>query len=168
MNMYLFIELAKRIATSDLKELEKRYESIVNGYSDMFTQIELGMISTRLMELAKEEIEEAKRENERESDDVNNIVWIQVPKGDSMDFWENKYGLRTWTRFFHTVGEGMDYALTAQRSYYWVDRVIVMDANRRVLNDLKFSDFIQHPLYNEWIPIEPKIKITPQTYKEEE
>ena len=30
MNMYLFIELAKRIANSDLKELEKRYEAIVN------------------------------------------------------------------------------------------------------------------------------------------
>ena len=167
MNMYLFIELAKRIANSDLKKIKKRYEAIVNGYSDMFTQIELGMISFRLMELAKKEIKEAEKLERECADDVNSMVWIQVPEGDSMDFWENKYGLRTWTRLFHTVSEKEDYTLTAQRSYYWVDRVIVMDGNRRVINDLKFSDFIQHPLYNEWIPVEPKEKITPQTYKEE-
>jgi hypothetical protein len=166
MNIKIFIELAKRIAGSTEEELEKRYEGIVNGYNDMFTQLELGMISFRLMELAKKEIKEEKRLEEECADDVDSIVWIQVPKGDSMDFWENKYGSRTWTRLFHTLNAERDYTLTAQRSYYWVDRVIVMDENRRVVNDLKFSDFIQHPLYNEWIPIEPKVKITPQTYKE--
>jgi hypothetical protein len=163
MNMHLFIELAKRIATSDLKELEKRYEGIVNGYNDMFTQLELGMISVRLMELAKKEIKKEKRLEEQCADDVNSMVWIQVPAGDSMDFWENKYGRRTWTS---QNGE-----FTAERSYYWVDRVIILDKNRKVMEDITFTQFLYRisTLEKEyWIPVVPEVKITPQTYKEEE
>jgi hypothetical protein len=89
-----------------------------------------------------------------------------VPKGDDMKFWLNKYGSRTWTRLFHALGgHEKDYTLTAQRSYYWVDRVIVMDDTRKVVNDLKFSDFISHPLYNEWIPDKPEVEIKPQHCK---
>ena len=85
---------------------------------------------------------------------MNNII---VPKNDNQKFWQNECGLRTWNRRFHVVGEPeKDYTLTAQRSYYWVDKVIIMDENHKVINDLKFLDFVQHPLYNEWIPDEPK------------
>jgi hypothetical protein len=89
--------------------------------------------------------------------DMNTDAWIVPPKGDDQKYWLNKYGKRIWQRNFKDTSNQIQYTLTAERSYYWCDRVIVTDENRKVLNDLKFSDFIAHPLYDQWIPVQPEI-----------
>jgi hypothetical protein len=50
--------------------------------------------------------------------------------------WKNEYGWREWK---HTKSSN----ITAHRSYYWVDRVLLIDEaqERRVLGEVTFTEF---------------------------
>jgi hypothetical protein len=78
--------------------------------------------------------------------DINTDAWVVPPKGDDQKYWLNKYGLRNWTAKGHTN--------IAQRAYYWCDRVIIMNNERKVLDDITFTEFIKNEEY--WIPELPK------------
>ena len=58
-------------------------------------------------------------------------------------YWLNEFGKRTWK---HKVNNW-----TADRSYYWCDRIIVIDEgnNRRVIDDVLYSTFD----LTEWEPL---------------
>ena len=92
------------------------------------------------MDLAKKNVKSEELSNEP---DMNTDVWVQVPKGDDMKYWLNKWGTRRWT-----IRE--EQVRTAERPYYWCDRVIIMDENRRVLDDITFTKFINE-VNNGWI-----------------
>lgn len=121
-------------------------EMFWGGTSDPRVQRNLDVLEVKIIEEPK------KPKKTHIVEDINSQAWIQVPKGDDMKFWLNKYGKRTWTR-----EEESGAKFTADRSYYWVDRVIVLDENRTVVNDVKFSDFIASPAYVKWTPIQPEI-----------
>lgn len=149
--------MAKVISGYSREEATRRYEVCRERFTDDNTMynkfdiaMEASMLSQRIMDLAKEDIISEIDTNEP---DINTDAWIQVPKGDDMKFWLNKYGKREWKN-----NEGY----TVLRSYYWVDRVIELDPNRKVISDLKFSDFIKSETY--YVPVlpEPGKEIKPQ------
>jgi hypothetical protein len=67
---------------------------------------------------------------------------IDVPLYDDKMYWLNEFGLRTWK-----AKKGTN---IAQRSYYWCDRVIIMNSERMVLEDITFTEFIKDK--KNWIP----------------
>lgn len=155
-------EAAKIISGYSRKEAERRYEVCRDRFSDDNTTsknfdlvMEASMLLQRIMDLAKEDLIS---EIVSEEPNINTDAWVQVPKGDDMAFWLNKYGLREWTQKLHPSAP----ELTAVRSYYWCDRIIIMNENRRVINDFKFSEFIENTEF--WTPKlpEPGHEIKPQ------
>lgn len=119
------------------------------------------MLSQVIMRYAGESVEidktsedlKIKKEGFEELD-MNTDSWIQVPKDDDMKFWQDKYGLRTWNNFDH---HGRIIGI-AQRSYYWCDRVLIMDSDRKILQELRFSDFIKSAVALDWTPEMPDKK----------
>jgi hypothetical protein len=156
--MAKIFEKAKIISGYSREEVLRRYEVCRDRYTDDNTEYkkfdlvtEASMLLQRLMDLAKEEVSA-----EQVMDAVTEIAWVQVPKGDDMMYWLNKYGRRRWT-----INE--ERVRSAERAYYWCDRVILLDENRKVLDDIKFSDFIL-TVPNGWVAEmpEPGKEIKPQ------
>ena len=135
------IEMAKIISGYSREEALRRYEVCrdrftddnVTEYKKFDMAMEASMLLQRIVDIAKEELKEELQSNEP---DINTDAWIQVPKGDDMKFWLNRYGLRRWNI-------NGDIIKSAERAYYWVDRMLFLDENRRVLDQVKFSDFIR-------------------------
>ena len=147
------LEMAKVISGYSKKEVLRRYEICRNRYTDDNTEYkkfdlvaEASMLLQRIVDLAKEEISA-----EQVMDAVTEIAWVIPPKGDNQDFWLNKYGNRHWNL--------TDGTKSAIRSYYWCDRVIILNATRRVLEDIKFSEFIHRIDAEGWEPEIPEVKI---------
>ena len=152
-------EMAKVISGYSREEAERRLDVMRDRFADegrteymRFDYVmEASMLLQRLMDLAKKE---AKAEAESE----NQFNWVVPIKGDDQDLWLDKYGLRHWNLTDPTKTP-KSILKTAMRSYYWCDRVIIMDANRRVLEDIKFTDFIKRSGYGDWIPEIPEVKV---------
>jgi hypothetical protein len=153
MNFGALMNIAKNITCATKEDLKKRIEEISIEQSNSIAPsidvvLELGMISQRLLELSKEAI---KRQFE-EDIERQNVPWNKIPKGDDPKYWLDTFGRREWTRQFP---EGKH---SANRSYHWVDRIIILDANRKVLEDMVlFSDFIKASDYKQWTPVQPEI-----------
>jgi hypothetical protein len=149
-------EMAKIISKYSHEEALRRYGVCRDRFTDNNrtpTQnfdflMEASMLLQRITDFAKEEVKSEAIANEP---DINSDVWIQVPKGDDMRYWLNEYGQRIWNL--------RDTTKSAIRSYYWCDRIIILDKMRTVLEDIKFSDFIRDIYGNDdWIPEIPEIK----------
>jgi hypothetical protein len=151
------IKMAKIISGYSREEAERRYEVCRDRFTDGENTLsrnfdlvmEASMLLQRIMDVAKEELKSEKISNEP---DINTDAWVVPPKHDNQDFWLNKYGRREWT-----LGNPM--VKSAQRSYYWCDRVIILDATRRVLEDIKFSDFVNRIDAEGWEPEIPEVKV---------
>ena len=152
-DMKNIFEMIKVISGYSRREAERRYEVCRDRYTDdnhtsaqnFDFILEASMLSQRLMDLAKEEV---KSEELSDEPNMNTDAWIQVPKGDDMKYWLNKYGRRRWT-----INE--ERVRSAERAYYWCDRVLILDENHRVLDDIKFSDFIL-TVPNGWVAEMPE------------
>jgi hypothetical protein len=157
--MKKMFEMAKAISQYSRKEAERRYEVCRDRFSDDNTYyqnfdiaMEASMLLQRIMDLAKEDAETLKPDP-----DINTDTWIQVPKGDDMKYWLNKWGLRRWV---HRLKKEFN----AERLYYWCDRVIIME-DRKVINDITFTKFIREEFdfYNPEMPEkEEKITLEPE------
>ena len=147
------IEMAKIISGYSREEALRRYEVCRDRFTDGENTLsrnfdlvmEASMLLQRIVDIAKEELKE---ELQSDEPDINTDAWIQVPKGDDMKYWLNRYGLRRWNI-------NGDIIKSAERAYYWVDRMLFLDENRRVLDQVKFSDFIRVPP-NGWTEELPK------------
>jgi hypothetical protein len=155
------LEMAKIISGYSREEALRRYEVCRDRYTDDNNTVyknfdlvmEASMLLQRIMDIAKEEVKaEAAMEMKSQP------VWVIPPKGDDQNFWLNKYGLRYWN-LTDPMKTPKSILKTAVRSYYWCDRVIIIDGNRRVLEDIKLSDFIKRSGYNDWIPEVPETKV---------
>mgnify|MGYP001443573569 CR=1 FL=1 len=153
-------EMAKVISGYSRKEAERRYEVCRDRFTDGGNTLcrdfdlvmEASMLSQRIVDIAKEEVKADAVSNEP---DINTDAWIQVPVGDDMKFWLNKYGLRRWKAID-------DNGINAQRPYYWCDRVIIMN-DRTVIDDITFTEFIR--LFGLYVPEMPELgkEIKPQS-----
>jgi hypothetical protein len=159
MKTYNLIGLAKQIQSASPQFLNDRVEAIekdmsmyaVTGdFPDVMTFVELTMISQKCMELAKDELtqEEQNREN------VIPIGWTTVPRGDDKKYWLNEFGSRRWesiSKYFNVP------ATTVERAYCWVDRAIMLNPDRTVINEMTFTEFIETEARN-YIPVLPEEK----------
>jgi hypothetical protein len=149
------LEMAKIISGYSREETLRRYAVCRDRYADDNNTVEkdfdlmteASMLLQRIVDIAKEEVKE-----ERMIDRITEIAWVVPPKHDNQDFWLNRYGHREWT-----LGDPM--VKSAMRSYYWCDRVIILDATRKVLEDIKFSDFVKRIDVEGWEPEIPKEKV---------
>jgi hypothetical protein len=121
-------------------------------YQNFDLILEASMLSQRLMDIGKKEILADSISQQIHIEDQNTGVWNKIPKGDDDKFWLNEYGLRIWH-----INEPE--VKSAERSYYWCDRVLILNANHCVLDDIKFSDFIQ-TVENGWTPQMPEKRIS--------
>ncbi len=156
---YNVIVLARQIQTASPEELSKRVELIeqemsmynaVDGFPNIMCHVELMMITQRCLEIVREEM----RVNEMTEDGEHNNpkCWMVIPMYDDKKYWLNEYGRREWK---NTIKGEPD--LIATRAYYWVDRVLILDENRMVMKDVKFSEFIKN-ITGSWIPVMPEEK----------
>ena len=151
------IESAKIISKYSRKEAEERFEVMRDRFTDdnntlymSFDYVmEASMLLQRIMDLTEKEVEAHKP-------DMNSDTWIQVPKGDDMKYWLNKWGTRRW---IHRVKKEFN----AERPYYWCDRVIIMQ-DRKVIDEITFTKFAEEEFdfYNPELP-EPEKEIKPQS-----
>lgn len=149
-NIRNMIEMAKIISGYSREEALRRYEVCRDRFTDGDNTLsrnfdlvmEASMLLQRIMDLAKEEV---KRDEAMDFD--SQPAWVIPPKHDNQDFWLDKYGQRIWN-----LG---DTTKSAHRSYYWCDRVIILDKMRKVLEDIKFSDFVNRIDAEGWEPVIP-------------
>lgn len=164
--MKILISTAKEILSMTPKELDtKLYElrqMVVGGDITFRVLTEHHMVCQRAMELAKVQLD---ADFERQVED-NPRCWNVIPIGDDKTFWHNEHGLRTWVRNpdetitmdrLESLRGTTDRAEIAQRSYHWVDRVILMTNDRVVVGEMPFSEFMTKSYYREyWLPEIPK------------
>lgn len=170
MKNYDIINLAKQIQSASPEILNDRVEQIekemsmyaVTGdFPDVITFIELMMISQRCMELANVELTQ-----EEQNDEYRNpVCWMVIPMGDDKKYWLNGYGRREWVNVTETDGKPIS---TVERAYYWIDRVLILDSNRKVIKDMPFSEFIKTEI-DHYNPVMPDVnKYKNQVMSEEE
>lgn len=76
---------------------------------------------------------------------------------DDKRFWLNDNGRREW---LHINPDTKEVDMSAQRAYYWVDRILILDNNRKVLSDIKYSVFklgLDADTTSGWNPVMPDI-----------
>lgn len=129
-------ELPKEELVDRYHDLRMRYAESINSVDRFDILMESNIVAMRLVEIHK---------NEPVMANNSEPVWI-----DDDNYWFDEFGLRTWTR---VDCDGTTYS--AQRSYYWVDRIIIMDNTRRIIDDIPFSEFVASPKYGLWTPNKP-------------
>lgn len=158
--MKKLIELAKKVQQMSDEELKNRIAYLEDRiqrqvFLDALTidvLMEIQMISQRIMKIAKDEL---KSENQQMLDS-NDTKWNVIPKYDDKKYWLNEYGQRLWKL-------ASNEKFTAERPYYWCDRVITLDENRGVIQDITFTDFMEA---NSKSTVERFIPVLPKPYKE--
>jgi hypothetical protein len=159
-SMKKFVKIAKGVQQMSDDELKNRIAYLEDRIQrQVFLDaptidvlMEIQMISQRIMEIAKKEL---KAENQQMLDS-NDTKWNVIPKGDDKKYWLNEYGKREWKL-------ASNEKFTAERPYYWCDRVITLDKNRVVIQDITFTDFMEA---NEKSAVEQFIPVLPEPEKE--
>ena len=157
--MKKIFEMAKVISRYSREEAERRLDVMrerftdenITDYNRFDFLMEASMLLQRLIDLAKKEDKEKEATKEE-----GQFGWVVPPKHDNQDFWLDKYGKRIWN-----LG---DTTKSAIRSYYWCDRVIILDKMRVVLEDITFTDFVNRIDAEGW---EPEIPDEPVKFNKE-